>query len=138
MDGHWYVDAFCHRAGDMRRFRVDRINAVRQPDRPAEFRRVDRDAEDSFVPGPGAVEVHLRLGRGGQWVPESIPVRVVRREGDGQVSEVALDVGGMAWFERLLLQLGTDAQVVSPPELTDLAARAAERLLRTYQESEEA
>jgi predicted DNA-binding transcriptional regulator YafY len=63
---------------------------------------------------------------------------VVRREGDGQVSEVALDVGGMAWFERLLLQLGTDAQVVSPPELTDLAARAAERLLRTYQESEEA
>jgi predicted DNA-binding transcriptional regulator YafY len=44
----------------------------------------------------------------------------------------------MAWFERLLLQLGTDAQVVSPPELTDLAARAAERLLRTYQESEEA
>jgi predicted DNA-binding transcriptional regulator YafY len=133
MDGHWYVDAFCHRAGDMRRFRVDRITAIRQPDRQAESRRVDRDAEDSFVPGPGAVEVHLRLGPGAQWVPESIPVRGVRREGDGQVSEVVLDVGGLAWFERLLLQLGTEAQVVSPPELTDLAARAAERLLRKYQ-----
>jgi predicted DNA-binding transcriptional regulator YafY len=133
MDGHWYVDAFCHRAGDMRRFRVDRITEVRQPDRPAETRRVDRDAEDSFVPGPGAVEVHLRLGPGAQWVPESIPVRGVRREGNGQVSEVVLDVGGLAWFERLLLQLGTEAQVVSPPELTALAAGAAEKLLRKYQ-----
>ena len=25
IDGHWYLDAYCHRAGDMRRFRVDRI-----------------------------------------------------------------------------------------------------------------
>ena len=31
IDGHWYLDAYCHRAGDMRRFRVDRIDAVRQP-----------------------------------------------------------------------------------------------------------
>ncbi len=28
-EGHWYLDAFCQRAGDMRRFRVDRIGAVR-------------------------------------------------------------------------------------------------------------
>ena len=30
IDGHWYLDAYCHRAGDMRRFRVDRIGSVRQ------------------------------------------------------------------------------------------------------------
>ena len=24
-DGHWYVDAWCDTAGDLRRFRVDRI-----------------------------------------------------------------------------------------------------------------
>ena len=28
IDGHWYLDGYCHRAGDMRRFRVDRISAV--------------------------------------------------------------------------------------------------------------
>ncbi len=133
MDGHWYLDAFCHRAGDMRRFRVDRINAVRQPDHPAQARLVDRAAEDSFVPGPGAVEVHLRLGSGAQWVPESIPVRIARRDGAGSVTEVVLDVGGMAWFERLLLQLGTDAQVLSPPDLVDLASRAADKVLNVYQ-----
>jgi proteasome accessory factor C len=133
MDGHWYVDAFCHRAGDMRRFRVDRISAVRQPDHRAKVHRVDRAAEDSFVPGPGAVEVRLRLGPGAQWVPESIPVRDIRRLADGLVSEVVLDVGGMAWFERLLLQLGTEAHVLSPPDLTDLAARAADKVLAVYQ-----
>jgi proteasome accessory factor C len=132
MEGHWYLDAFCHRAEDMRRFRVDRISAVRDADRPAGTHRVARDAEDSFVPGPGAVEVVLRLGPSAQWVAESIPVRAVRRAADGSVREVVLDVGGFAWFERLLLQLGTDAQVLSPPDLVDLAASAAEKVLRVY------
>jgi predicted DNA-binding transcriptional regulator YafY len=50
------------------------------------------------------------------------------------VTDVVLDVAGMAWFERLLLQLGTDASVVRPAELTDLAARAARRVLKRYQE----
>jgi proteasome accessory factor C len=132
MDGHWYLDAFCHRAGDMRRFRVDRIGAVRDADRPVERHAVQRDAEESYVPGPGAVEVHLALGPASQWVADSIPVRSVRREADGSISEVVLDVGGLAWFERLLLQLGTDAQVLSPPELADLSARAAQKVLALY------
>jgi predicted DNA-binding transcriptional regulator YafY len=62
-------------------------------------------------------------------------VRAVRRDPDGAVTDVLLDVSGMAWFERLLLQLGPDAQVVRPPELTDLAARAARRVLARYEES---
>jgi proteasome accessory factor C len=134
IDGHWYLDAYCHRAGDMRRFRVDRILAVRdveQPPGPAVVR--ERPLEEMFVPGPGAYEVHLRLGPGAQWVPESVPVRGVVRDDDGVVTDVVLDVSGMAWFERLLLQLGPDARVVSPPELSGLAADAARRVLARYQ-----
>jgi proteasome accessory factor C len=134
MDGHWYLDAYCRRAGDMRRFRVDRIGAVRPHAEERESTaRVLRTAEDAFLPGPGAVEVQLRLGKGAQWVPESVPVRAVGRSGDGMVTDVVLDVAGLAWFERLLLQLGTEASVVRPPELVDLAARAARRVLRLYQ-----
>jgi predicted DNA-binding transcriptional regulator YafY len=48
------------------------------------------------------------------------------------VTDVILDVSGMAWFERLLLQLGPAVQVVSPPELTGLAAAAARRVLVRY------
>jgi len=43
----------------------------------------------------------------------------------------------MAWFERLLLQLGPDAAVVRPPELTDLAARAARKVLQLYEGTRE-
>ena len=133
IDGHWYLDAYCHRAGDMRRFRVDRIGAVRPLEHspgPAVTR--SRPLEEMFVPGPGALEVHLQLGPGAQWVPESIPVRAVRRDAGGAVTDVILDVSGMAWFERLLLQLGPAARVVSPPELTGLAAEAARRVLARY------
>ncbi len=133
IDGHWYLDAYCHRAGDMRRFRVDRIGAVRPLERsPGPAHTRDRPLEEMFVPGPGAVEVHLQLGPGAQWVPESVPVRAVRRDADGSVTDVVLDVSGMAWFERLLLQLGPAARVVSPPELTGLAGDAARRVLARY------
>ncbi len=136
IDGHWYLDAYCHRAGDMRRFRVDRIGAVSPLDvspGPAAVRT--RPMEEMFVPGPGALEVHLRLGPGAQWVPESIPTRAIGRDERGRVTDVVLDVSGMAWFERLLLQLGPEARVVSPPELTGLAADAARRVLARYADS---
>jgi proteasome accessory factor C len=134
MDGHWYLDAYCHRAGDMRRFRVDRIIDVRPHSGPsAGGLRTSRPAEDAFVPGPGAQEVHLHVGPGVQWVAESIPVRAVRRSSDGWVTDVVMDVAGMAWFERLLLQLGTEAYVVSPLELSDLAHQAATKVLKIYQ-----
>ena len=137
--GHWYLDGFCRRAGDMRRFRVDRIIAVR--DAPAAEGSSDevvggveraRPLEEMFVPGPGAVEVHVRLGPTAQWVPESVPVRAVTRDDDGRVTDVVLDVSGMAWFERLLLQLGPAARVVRPAELTGLAGDAARRVLARY------
>jgi proteasome accessory factor C len=138
IDGHWYLDGFCHRAGDMRRFRVDRINAVREaPDGAGggsgTGAQRTRPLEEMFVPGPGAVEVHVRLGPSAQWVPESVPVRTVTRDGDGRITDVVLDVSGMAWFERLLLQLGPAARVVRPAELTGLAAEAARRVLARYQ-----
>ena len=134
IDGHWYLDAYCHRAGDMRRFRVDRIESVRELDHAAEpVMTPSRPLEEMFVPGPGAVEVHLRLGPEARWVPESVPVRAVGRDAHGAVTDVVLDVSGMAWFERLLLQLGTAVRVVSPPELTGLAADAARRVLARYE-----
>jgi proteasome accessory factor BC len=134
IDGHWYLDAYCHRAGDMRRFRVDRIGAVRPPaESPGPAATRSRPLEEMFVPGPGAVEVHLQLGPGAQWVPESVPVRAVRRDDDGTVTDVVLDVSGMAWFERLLVQLGPEVRVVSPPELIGLAAAAARRVLARYE-----
>jgi predicted DNA-binding transcriptional regulator YafY len=133
MDGHWYVDAFCHRAGDMRRFRIDRISDVRvSGESAAATDVVARSAEDSYLPGPGALEVELRTEGGARWVAESIPVRSVTSSADGSVVDVVLNVTGMAWFERLLLQLGPEAEVLRPDEMTGVAAGAAEQVLQAY------
>jgi proteasome accessory factor C len=133
IDGHWYLDAYCHRAGDMRRFRIDRIRDARPLEQPGtnDGHRA-RPPEDMYVPGPDAREVHLRLGPEAQWVPESVPVRDVRRADDGMVTDVVLDVSGLAWFERLMLQLGRSATVVTPADLTGLASEAARKVLALY------
>ena len=134
MDGHWYLDAYCRKAGDMRRFRVDRLRGVHVVEGAGPVTpHALRVARDGFLPGPGAVEVQLHLGKGAQWVAESVPVRSVDRDPDGLASSVVLDVAGMAWFERLLLQLGPEARVMRPADLTDLGARAARRVLRLYE-----
>jgi proteasome accessory factor C len=134
-DGHWYLDAYCRQAGDVRRFRVDRLRDVRVLEDAGPVTPHDVPMpSDGFLPGPGAVEVHLHLGKGAQWVAETIPVRSVVEGPDSLVTDVVLDVAGMAWFERLLLQLGTEASVVSPAEMKGLAASAAQQVLRMYED----
>jgi len=131
LDGHWYLDAHCHRAGGMRRFRVDRMRSLRVVG-PAEAVGLPGAAvgPDAFVPGPGALTVRLWLGPGAAWVADSVPVLEVRPAAGGQ--EVALAVGGTAWLERLLLQVGTEARVLDPPELVGAGAEAARRVLARY------
>ncbi len=45
---HWYVDAYCHRAGDQRRFRIDRLLSVREPCEPAAPAEASQPARCSF------------------------------------------------------------------------------------------
>ncbi len=138
LDGHWYLDAFCHRAGGLRRFRVDRIRAWRED--PAhgvaggDGPRGTNDyvpSTDAFVPGPGATMVTLLLEPAASWLLESVPVYGVRERGGGR-HEVTLAVGGRAWLERLLLQLGPDARVLGPAELVTAGADVARRILSRY------
>ena len=135
LDGHWYLDGYCHRAGGMRRFRVDRIRSLevigpQPPDGPARTPL----APDAFVPGPGATVVRLAVDAEASWVVDSIPCTAVPASDDGAL-EVILEVGGRAWLERLLLQLGPHARVLDPPDLVDLGPQAARRVLRRYGEA---
>lgn len=151
LDGHWYLDAYCHRAEGTRRFRVDRIRSFRALDDPVDpARRQDALAGrgDAFVPGPGSTAVTLRLEPEARWVIDTVPIlweRPAAAEGGsaeghadpggdagGTAIEVSLAVGGTAWLERLLLQLGPHARVLDPPEYRDVGPRAAARLLVRY------
>ena len=136
-EGHWYVDAACSLAGDIRRFRIDRIDEARvvvgpSGDGDRRVTDVEPSGFETFVPGPDTRRVRLSLDPALDWMVESIPlVGPAVRKGDRL--EVEVVVGGDAWLERLLLRLGTGAVVVDPPEDATLAAEAAARILLRYE-----
>ncbi len=136
-EGHWYVDAACSLAGDVRRFRIDRIDEARVVAGPSgEGNGLITDIEPSgfetFVPGPDTRRVRLSLDPGLDWMMDSIPLVGPPIRNEDRL-EVEVVVGGDAWLERLLLRLGTGAVVVDPPEDAALAAEAASRILLRYQ-----
>jgi proteasome accessory factor C len=157
-EGHWYVDAWCQLAGDLRRFRVDRINSAEELETefpPEAVLDVEHDggsggdadpgpaseAEpggapsrrmDAYVPTPDSRRVRLSLDPATAWLVESVPATGPPRTVGDRV-EVELFVGGDAWLERLLLRLGPDARILDPSEYRSLASDAASRVLRRYE-----
>ena len=150
--GHWYTDAWCSAAGDVRRFRVDRINSAAvvegldslsdaPPAGSDGVGAVERDTGvgspgglEPFIPGPDGRRVRLSLDPSTAWLVESIPSAGEPENVDGRI-ELEVVVGGEAWLERLLLRLGPEARVLEPPEFRSLGAEAAARILLRYAES---
>lgn len=128
--GRWYVEAHDHLSGEMRRFRVSRIQRLSATDE-----RFDPPGgappPDVFAPGPDADRVRLRLPAEARWVVESYPVEEVTTR-DDHSTEVTLVVAGRPWLERLLLRVGPAAEVLEPEEWRTVGAEAAERVLARY------
>lgn len=135
--GAWYVPAFCHLANADRLFRVDRIRALRRTGET--FERSDDDTplgEPSvFQPAADDPRVTLLLEPGAAWIAEVAPTEDVESLPDGRLRATFV-VTEPAWLERLLLRLGPNARVETPPEARTAAARAAARVLRRYRRSE--
>jgi proteasome accessory factor C len=138
--GYWYLDAWCHTAGGTRRFRVDRIVAAEPTGERAGERAsgldhdssLERSSGEPFVPGPEATMVRLAISEDNAWAVDAVPVIESSTLPDGR-TEVVLGVVSTVWLERLLLQLGPDAEILEPAELRELAAEAAKRVLAKYE-----
>ena len=128
--GQWYVDAYCHRAGDDRLFRVDRVRGLRPTGEHFDA-AAGGGLTGVFNPRPSDRRVTLLLNPSAAWVPESYPVESVETRPDGRLN-VVLVASERAWLERLLLRLGPAAEVVDPAEVRVEAAEAARRLLARY------
>jgi proteasome accessory factor C len=147
LDGHWYLDGYCHRAGDMRRFRVDRVLSVRptghqraHPDadgasEAAEDLRPADVGEAAFVPGPDATVARVAVDDSGRWLIDAFPHLGIDRLADGR-TVISLAVASTVWFDRLLLRLGPHAEVLDPPELVASGRLAAQRLLARYRDGD--
>jgi len=140
-EGRWYLDGWCRRADGFRRFQVDRVLSVRRTGDVFE-RSDERVAElaelsghpGAFLGGPDSVRARLAFPVASAFVVEPVAVGPVEDLGDGRAT-AEVDVGDAeGWFGRLLLRLGPEAAVLSPPELASVGARAAERALGRYRE----
>lgn len=127
-NGRWYVEAHCHRAAGLRRFRIDRIRALATTGERFDPVRADPPAE-VFDPGAEAQEVVLDIPASARWVIESYPV--TSEEHDGRL-RVTMRVLGTPWLERLLLKLGPEARVIEPESMRSVGVEAAKRLLAAY------
>lgn len=134
IDGHWYLEGWCHRADDQRMFRLDRIEALEVLEvdgtPPAQARPRELDGS-VFQAAPGDTTVTLRLQPGAAWVAEYYPVQSVRADDVG-VLEVTLAVGDLAWAVALVLRLGEEGSVVGPPELRERVRASAQEALAAY------
>jgi proteasome accessory factor C len=132
--GEWYVDAWCHRAGDERLFRVDRIRAVRPTGVSFEAPESTLGPGDVYRPRTDDPRVTLLLPASAAWVAETYPAESVEETAGGRL-RVRLAVSEPAWLARLLLRVGPDARVEDPPELQTVAGDAANRIARRYGQS---
>lgn len=121
--GEWYVVGFCHKRGDVRTFRIDRIAelvvSTNSFEMPASFDLEAYRRERLYVPSADAVTVRVRLDPvavnriGASW-----PHGEVTMNDDG-TAELLVDCEGMEWVTGWVLQLGRHAEIVEPSEARD-------------------
>lgn len=131
----YFLHGWCHRAQDLRQFRVDRILDLEVLPSPAE-EHPEANVADSPDPELTAARwrVRLELASRARWVAEHVPGADVTELGDGRFA-VHLDVLDLAWLRNLVLGLGPDVHTVEPAHVaTDLADYARRALAASGEE----
>jgi len=133
-EGRSYLEGWCRTAGAVRMFRVDRIDALVELDEPAAPPPQARPTDVTggvFQPTPDLPLITLRVGRGARWITEYYPCeRVVEESGEHWL--VSLRAGDLDWARRLVLGLGPEVDVVSPPALVEAVGAEARAALDLY------
>jgi len=128
--GNWYVSAHCRLAADERVFRVDRIQDAELTedtfDPPAE----PPPPVVSYSPGVDDVTATLRLGPAAQWITDYYPVDKLSTEDGSTV--VRFSASDPRVVARLLLRLGSAAELIEGEEVAAAAADLKQRILARY------
>ncbi len=139
-EGRWYLDGWCHRAGGLRRFQVDRVRSVRETGTRFERSKApmpELDDPHAFVGGAEAVRTRIAVPAEAAWLATRFAVGEAIDLRDGR-KELTVMVGGRRWLEGLMLRLGPGAEVLDPPEMRRIASAGARRALKRYELGSEA
>ena len=130
--GEWYVVGHCHKRGDVRTFRIDRIanlesNGTRF-ELPAGFDLEAYRRERLYVPSADSVTVRVYLDAlavtriGANW-----PVGEVTINDDGS-AELLVDCDGFEWVTSWVLTLGRHAEILAPEEARSAVRERVQRI----------
>ena len=130
--GEWYLVGHCHKRGDVRTFRIDRVASLSVLDEtfqpPSDFDLEAYRREQLYVPSADAVNVRVHLDPlavtriGANW-----PVGEVTVADDGS-AELLVDCEGFEWITGWVLGLGRHAWILGPE---DARMAMRDRLART-------
>jgi proteasome accessory factor C len=129
--GHWYVAAWDVDADAERLFRADRVRSAQRTGERFAPRGLRGAGRDLYSPTGEDRGVRLRLRPAARWIAEYYATTEVEEREDGAV-EVTLPARQLGWVARLLLRVGSDAEVLDPPELRADVARLASETLARY------
>ncbi len=133
--GWWYVVGFCHRRGQMRTFRLDRITSMALLDQCFEP-KADFDARAYFdqeiAAQPGLA---MRL----QFSPQMAPVaranlftwEKLEEQPDGSIITI-LRIPDLTWAASMALAYGPGVTVLEPPEVRQEVRKWAEAIFKQY------
>jgi proteasome accessory factor C len=130
--GHWYVVAWDVSADGERVFRADRVSRVDETGERFVRRGLEGAGRPLYTPGEHDVAVRLLLRPAARWVAEYYATADVVTRDDGSV-EATLPARQTSWVARLLLRLGSDAEVLAPADLASQTRAIAEAALRRYE-----
>jgi len=130
--GNWYVSADDDKSGEVREFRIDRIEKLALTgDHTAPDSAAKRVTDGNSWFDDASLHVTLRVDPAARWVVESYPYMSREVDADGS-TVVKMAVGNEHWLSRLLLRAGNGVQVLEPQNLQDLGKRTAAQVLTRY------
>ncbi|GAB3234081.1 WYL domain-containing protein [Glycomyces halotolerans] len=142
-DGHAYLRAWCRTAGEVRQFRLDRIDACTELDEeaaaglasgnPAQSPRSAEPAPTAFLEGELPI-IELRLSPGAKSITDSHPCEEIIGEPDGH-RRVKMRARDLDWARRFVLSLGGEARVLAPAELREAVRTTAKAALDRYEDA---
>lgn len=133
--GHWYATADDDLSGQVRHFRLDRIESAEGTGEHVEVRHSGVEIPDWFAEQSGANTVVLEVAPAAAWVAETYPCTVLEERHDGSM-RIRLVASSEHWLGRLLLRAGEGVTVVDPPEMVDLRRRTARQVLEIYRSNQ--
>lgn len=131
--GAWYLQGYCRAVNGARDFRLDRIKDLRVTGERAPEPPADRPAPPVYRPQPGDIAVTLDLQPSAWWVAEWAVVDADETKRSRR--RITMRTPSLEWAARLVLQLGGQAAVVEPPELSQRVADLAKTTLANYPEA---